>query len=112
MATTAYLLRFYRHPGSAILLQKQVSKASIAKIVGVSLPPFTALSRHWRGSHIKACVQPGPIDSEKTTANGEFVEILKKLMALPRYGTTIEIVEMVAHLADPTLVHHGCDPHH
>jgi hypothetical protein len=33
-------------------------------------------------------------------------------MALPRYGTTIEIVEMVAHLADPTLVHHGCDPHH
>jgi hypothetical protein len=29
---------FYRHPGSAILLQKQVSKASIAKIVGVSLP--------------------------------------------------------------------------
>jgi hypothetical protein len=31
--------RFYRHPGSAILLQKQVSKVSIAKIVGVSLPP-------------------------------------------------------------------------
>jgi hypothetical protein len=31
--------RFYRHPGPAILLQKQVSKASIAKIVGVSLPP-------------------------------------------------------------------------
>ena len=31
--------RFYRQPGSAILLQKQVSKASIAKIVGVSLPP-------------------------------------------------------------------------
>jgi hypothetical protein len=28
--------RFYRHPGSAILLQKQVAKASIAKIVGVS----------------------------------------------------------------------------
>jgi hypothetical protein len=37
--------RFYWHPRSAILLQKQVSKASIAKIVGVSLPPFTALSR-------------------------------------------------------------------
>jgi hypothetical protein len=30
------ITRFYRHPGSAILLQKQVSKASIAKIVGVS----------------------------------------------------------------------------
>jgi 3-oxoacyl-[acyl-carrier protein] reductase len=46
-------------------------------------------------------VQPGPIDTEKTTANGEFAEILKKLMALPRNGTTIEIVEMVAYLADP-----------
>ena len=32
--------RFYRHPGSAILLQKQVSKAFIAMIVGVSLPPL------------------------------------------------------------------------
>ena len=40
-------VRFYRHSGSAILPQKQVSKASIAKIVGVSLPPFTALS--WQG---------------------------------------------------------------
>jgi hypothetical protein len=30
--------RFYRHPGSAILLQKQVSKASIAKIVGGTPP--------------------------------------------------------------------------
>jgi hypothetical protein len=57
-------------------------------------------------------VQPGPIDTEKTTANGEFAEILKKLMAPPRYGTTIEIVEMVAYLADPKLVHHGCEPHH
>src|ERR1700676_4863000 len=43
--------RFYRHPGSAILLQKQVSKASIAKIVGVSLPPFTALSRQGGYAH-------------------------------------------------------------
>ena len=43
--------RFYRHPGSAILLQKQVSKASIAKIVGASLPPFTALSRQGGSAH-------------------------------------------------------------
>src|SRR6266404_1143438 len=42
---------FYRHPGSAILLQKQVSNASIAKIVGVSLPPFTALSRQGGYAH-------------------------------------------------------------
>jgi hypothetical protein len=46
MATTAYLrVSIYRHPEFAILLQKQVSKASIAKIVGGSLPPFTALSK-------------------------------------------------------------------
>jgi hypothetical protein len=32
--------RFYRHPESAILLQKHVSKASIAKMVCVSLPPL------------------------------------------------------------------------
>jgi hypothetical protein len=39
MATTANLRV------STGTLQKQVSKASIAKMVGVSLPPFTALSR-------------------------------------------------------------------
>jgi hypothetical protein len=42
---------FYRHPGSAILLQKQASKASIVKIVGVSLPPFTASSRQGGYTH-------------------------------------------------------------
>ena len=51
MATTALFARFYRHPGFAILLQKQVSKASIAKIGGVSLPPFTALSRQGGYAH-------------------------------------------------------------
>jgi hypothetical protein len=43
--------RFYRLPGSAMLLQKQISKASIAKIVGVSLPTFTALSRQGGYAH-------------------------------------------------------------
>jgi hypothetical protein len=43
--------RFYiRHPESAILLQKQVSKVS-AEIVGGSLPPFTALSRQGGYAH-------------------------------------------------------------
>jgi 3-oxoacyl-[acyl-carrier protein] reductase len=32
-------------------------------------------------------------------ANGEFAEMLKKLMALPRYGTVDEIAGMVAYLA-------------
>jgi hypothetical protein len=39
MATTAYLRVSTGTQGPPILLQKQVSKASIAKIVGVSLPP-------------------------------------------------------------------------
>ena len=40
MATTAYLCVSTRNPEPAILPQKQVSKASIAKMVGVSLPPL------------------------------------------------------------------------
>ena len=35
--------RFYGHPGSAILLQKQVSKAFIAKIVGGTPPTIYRL---------------------------------------------------------------------
>ena len=46
-------------------------------------------------------VQPGPTDTEMNPANGEFAETLKKLMALPRYGTTDEIAAMVAYLAGP-----------
>ena len=32
-------------------------------------------------------VQPGPVDTDMNPADGEFAEMLKKLMALPRYGT-------------------------
>jgi 3-oxoacyl-[acyl-carrier protein] reductase len=46
-------------------------------------------------------VQPGPVDTDMNPANGEFAETLKKLMALPRYGTTDEIAAMVAYLAGP-----------
>jgi 3-oxoacyl-[acyl-carrier protein] reductase len=46
-------------------------------------------------------VQPGPVDTDMNPANGEFAEALKKLMALPRYGTTDEIAAMVAYLAGP-----------
>jgi NAD(P)-dependent dehydrogenase (short-subunit alcohol dehydrogenase family) len=34
-------------------------------------------------------------------AEGDFAEMLKKLMALPRYGTVDEIAGMVAYLASP-----------
>jgi 3-oxoacyl-[acyl-carrier protein] reductase len=46
-------------------------------------------------------VQPGPIDTEMNPANGENAEGLKKLMALPRFGTVEEIAGMVAYLAGP-----------
>jgi 3-oxoacyl-[acyl-carrier protein] reductase len=44
-------------------------------------------------------VQPGPVDTDMNPAEGEFAELLKKPMALPRYGTADEIAGMVAYLA-------------
>lgn len=46
-------------------------------------------------------VQPGPVDTEMNPAKGDFAEILKKQMALPRYSTGDEIAAMVAYLAGP-----------
>ena len=46
-------------------------------------------------------VQPGPMDTDMNPADGEFAEMLRKLMALPRYGTADEIAAMVAYLAGP-----------
>jgi 3-oxoacyl-[acyl-carrier protein] reductase len=46
-------------------------------------------------------VQPGPVDTDMNPASGEFAEMLKKLMALPRYGHVDEIAAMVAYLAGP-----------
>jgi 3-oxoacyl-[acyl-carrier protein] reductase len=46
-------------------------------------------------------IQPGPVDTDMNPATGEFAEMLKKLMALPRYGSGDEIAAMVAYLASP-----------
>src|SRR5262249_53131328 len=46
-------------------------------------------------------IQPGPIDTDMNPAHGDFAETLKKLMALPRYGSAEEIAGMVAYLAGP-----------
>jgi 3-oxoacyl-[acyl-carrier protein] reductase len=46
-------------------------------------------------------IQPGPVDTEMNRANGELAEMLKKFMALPRYGTVDEIAAVVAYLAGP-----------
>jgi 3-oxoacyl-[acyl-carrier protein] reductase len=46
-------------------------------------------------------VQPGPIDTDMNPADGDFADSLRKLMALPRYGTAEEIAAMVVYLAEP-----------
>ena len=46
-------------------------------------------------------VQPGPVNTEMNPDDGEFAEMLKKVNALPRYGTAEEIAGMVAYLAGP-----------
>jgi 3-oxoacyl-[acyl-carrier protein] reductase len=46
-------------------------------------------------------VQPGPVDTDLNPAHGDFAEMLKKLMALPRYAHGDEIAAMVAYLAGP-----------
>jgi len=46
-------------------------------------------------------VQPGPVDTELNPATGEFAEMLKRITALPRYGTVDEIAGFVAYLASP-----------
>ena len=46
-------------------------------------------------------VQPGPVATDLNPPEGEFAEMLKKQMALPRYGTVEEIAGMVAYLAGP-----------
>ncbi|WP_138499736.1 3-oxoacyl-ACP reductase family protein [Nostoc sp. PA-18-2419] len=46
-------------------------------------------------------VQPGPIATDMNPPEGEFAEMLKKQLALPRYGTVEEVAGMVAYLAGP-----------
>lgn len=37
-------------------------------------------------------MQPGPTDTDMNPATGAFADSLRSLMALPRYGTTDEII--------------------
>lgn len=46
-------------------------------------------------------VQPGPIATEMNPSEGEFAEMLKKHIAVARYGTAEEVAGMVAYLAGP-----------
>lgn len=46
-------------------------------------------------------VQPGPIDTDMNPAEGEFAEMVKGFLALPRYGTGDEVAALVTWLAGP-----------
>ena len=46
-------------------------------------------------------VQPGPVNTELNPENGPFAEMLKGIMALPRYGKDDEVASLVAFLASP-----------
>ncbi|BCL38307.1 SDR family oxidoreductase [Nostoc sp. MS1] len=46
-------------------------------------------------------VQPGPIATDMNPSEGEFAEMLKKHIAVARYGTVDEVAGLVAYLAGP-----------
>ncbi|MBE8986742.1 SDR family oxidoreductase [Nostoc sp. LEGE 12450] len=46
-------------------------------------------------------VQPGPIATEMNPSEGEFAEMLKKQIAVVRYGMVDEVAGLVAYLAGP-----------
>lgn len=46
-------------------------------------------------------IQPGPVDTDMNPAEGEFAQMLRNLMSIPRYGSADEIAAMVAYLAGP-----------
>jgi 3-oxoacyl-[acyl-carrier protein] reductase len=43
-------------------------------------------------------IQPGPIDTDMNPADSDFAEMLRNLMAIPRYGSAEEVAAMVAYL--------------
>jgi len=80
------------HPGGAVYAMSKSALQGLVKGLARDLGP--------RGITINN-VQPGPVDTELNPDEGEFAEMLKKLMALPRYSTPDEIAAMVAYLAGP-----------
>ena len=79
-------------PGGAVYAMTKSALQGLVKGLARDLGP--------RGITVNN-VQPGPVDTDMNPATGEFAEMLKKLMALPRYGSPDEIAGMVSYLASP-----------
>ena len=73
---------------------------AMSKVALVGLVKGLARDLGTRGITINN-IQPGPIDTDMNPADSDFGEMLRSLMALPRYGTVDEIAAMVAYLAGP-----------
>ncbi len=46
-------------------------------------------------------VQPGPIDTDMNSAEGDFADVMRAGTALGRYGKADEVASVVAFLAGP-----------
>lgn len=46
-------------------------------------------------------IQPGPIDTEMNPDSGDFAQMMKGIMAVPRYGTVDEVAAFTSFLAGP-----------
>jgi 3-oxoacyl-[acyl-carrier protein] reductase len=46
-------------------------------------------------------IQPGPVDTDMNPADGDFADLLRGMLALPRYASADEIAGLVAWLAGP-----------
>lgn len=75
-----------------------------AAAYGASKAAVAALVRGWardlgpRGITVNT-VQPGPVDTEMNPADGDFAEMLKAQMAIPKYAEGRDIAGLVAWLA-------------
>ncbi|HZM00925.1 MAG TPA: SDR family oxidoreductase, partial [Planctomycetota bacterium] len=78
--------------GGSVYAMSKAALVGLAKGLARDLGP--------RGITVNT-VQPGPIDTDMNPASGDFAEMLKQLMALPRYGTGDEVAALVAYLAGP-----------
>jgi len=79
-------------PGGAVYAMSKAALVGLVKGLARDLGP--------RGITINN-VQPGPIDTDMNPADGAFADMLRKQMALPRYGGVDEVAGLVAYLAGP-----------
>ena len=73
---------------------------------GATKAAVQGLTRGWardlgpRGITVNV-VQPGPVDTELNPKDGPFADILKPLMAIPKYAEGEDVAGLVAYLAGP-----------